>query len=90
MPEQNGNIDEAAHGLGPKYAIRIADLTDRHIVRACCGACPHTAVVTRWRLLTYRTVWGRLIELEPRLRCTHCRHRGTNVFRIRLRVRLVE
>ena len=43
MPEQRAN-------LGPKYAIRLGDLRNWHLLTAVCGACRHRRQMRLWQL----------------------------------------
>lgn len=71
MPEQRAN-------LGPKYAIRLGDLRNWHVLTAVCSACRHQRQVRLWQLKARHPdhVW--LTDIERRLRCMRCGHRRNN------------
>jgi hypothetical protein len=69
MPEQRAN-------LGPKYAIRLADLQNWHLLTAVCGVCRHRRQIRLWQLKARHPDHTRLVDVERRLRCLRCGHRG--------------
>ena len=75
--EQNGNI-------GPKYAIRLADLREWHIVTATCFRCRHQTELSAGFLAWERVPHTYLTELERKLRCTRCGNRQGNTLSVRL------
>ena len=75
--EQNENI-------GPKYAIRLADLREWHIVTATCFRCRHQTELTAGFLTWERPPHTYLTDLERKLRCTRCGNRQDNTLSVRL------
>jgi hypothetical protein len=71
MAEQMANT-------GPKYAIRLSDLCEEHIITAVCFRCGH-----RERMPLATLTWERpgsmfLTRLEAKLRCLLCGNRDNN------------
>ena len=65
--------------LGPKHAVRLSDLRDRHILTAVCPACRHQARVRMWRLKLGRDERvTSLLDVRERLRCLRCGNRRLN------------
>lgn len=62
MPEQRAN-------LGPKYAIRLSDLRNWHLLTATCGVCRHRRQVRLWQLKARHPGYTHLIDVERKLRC---------------------
>ena len=63
-------------GIGPKYAWRVADYATYRPARAKCQLCAR-----EWDVdLRPYPLYERLIDLEPRLKCTACGSRGHNYF----------
>lgn len=58
--------------LGPRYAVRLGELRQWHILRATCVRCRHVGIVEPTRLRCRWSEHTRLIELERKLRCTKC------------------
>ena len=71
MGERIGNI-------GPKYAARLADLRNWHVLTAVCLACGHKAKIPMWRLKVGRRPETRLLDVEANLRCMRCGNRSGN------------
>jgi hypothetical protein len=69
--EQNTN-------LPPRYAIRIADLRQWHVITVSCPTCGHKGRVQRSALSQGHPAHTRLMDLERKLRCTACRNRQDN------------
>jgi hypothetical protein len=72
MPEQSRN------SIGLKYALRLGDLRNWHLLTAVCSACRHRRQVRLWRLKARHPDYVRLVDVERRLRCMRCGHRGDN------------
>jgi hypothetical protein len=70
--------------LLPSYAFRIEDLRRWHLVEATCFVCRHHAVLIHETLRRGREGHRRLIDLEPKLRCTRCNARGSNILSVKL------
>lgn len=63
-------------GLGPKYAWRVQDYATFRPARAKCQMCAR-----EWDVdLREFPLSTRLIDLEPRLRCSACGSKGHNYF----------
>ena len=71
MSEQNANI-------GPRYAVRLQDLRNWHILTAVCGMCRHRTQMRLWQLTAGQPAHARLIDIEARLRCQRCGNRAGN------------
>jgi hypothetical protein len=69
--EQNKN-------LPPRYAIRLADLGDWHIVTATSFRCRHQADLAADFLAWRRPPDTRWVDLQRKLRCSRCGHRTDN------------
>jgi hypothetical protein len=78
--EQNKNI-------GPKYAIRLADLREWHVVTATCFQCQRQARLPATTLAWERPPYTYLTELERKLRCTQCGNRQGNTLSVSLMAR---
>lgn len=70
---------EQKANIGPKYAIRLSDLRDWHIVTATCFRCRHQVELTTGFLTWERSPHAYLTELERKLRCTRCGNRDGNM-----------
>jgi hypothetical protein len=75
---------EQRENIGPKYAIRLADLREWHIVTATCFQCRHQTELTAGFLTWERSPHAYLTELERKLRCTRCGNRKDNTLSVRL------
>ena len=73
--EQNKNI-------GPKYAIRVGDLHEWHIVMARCFKCGYQARIGSDVLAWERPPHTHITELERKLRCTRCGNRTGNTLSV--------
>jgi DNA-directed RNA polymerase subunit RPC12/RpoP len=71
-------MEEQRANLGPKYAIRLADLRGWHIITAVCSACRRRAQMRLWELTARHPGHTHLIDVERRLRCRHCGNREGN------------
>jgi hypothetical protein len=71
MREQNANI-------GPRYAVRLRDLRNWHVLTAVCGGCRHRCRVWLWQLKARHPDHARLTDIELKLRCLHCGNRAGN------------
>ena len=69
--EHNGNIP-------PRYAIRLADLRQWHVITVSCPTCGHKGRVHLSALSHGRPGHTRLMNLERKLRCTSCGNRQDN------------
>ncbi len=65
-------------GIGPRYAIRLADLRDWHVIGVICEGCRHRARVPPKLLTAGRPGHTRLIDLERKLVCSACGNRHGN------------
>lgn len=74
--ERNGNI-------GPKYAIRLSDLCEWHILMARCFRCERQVRLTLPMLTFGRHPSTFLTKLEEKLRCTRCGNRANNSISVR-------
>ena len=61
--------------LGPKYAIRLEDLTPRDAIEVSCLSCSHKLLVGPHRLYERYMGYMRLIEIGKDLRCARCQRR---------------
>jgi hypothetical protein len=73
--EQKGNI-------GPRYAIRLGELREWHIVTARCFRCGHHARLGNDFLTWERSPHAYLADLERKLRCTRCGNRRDNTLSV--------
>ena len=62
--------------MPPRYAFRLEDLRDFHLVRASCHACGRKTTIPNAILLQGRPGHTRLMALERQLRCRKCGARG--------------
>ena len=70
--------------LGPRYALRLGDLRQWHVIEVRCFKCAkegtvYPAVLMKGGRWTEHT---RLVELEPRFRCRACGNRFGNSWNI--------
>ena len=75
---------EQTENIGPKYAIRLADLREWHIVTATCFRCRHQTELSAGFLAWERVPHTYLTDLERKLRCTRCGNRQGNTLSVRL------
>ena len=68
--------------ISPRYAIRLADLHNWHVVTATCLLCRRRATVALASLTRGRPGHTRLIDLERRLRCAACGNRHGNTLEV--------
>jgi uncharacterized protein YbaR (Trm112 family) len=73
--------------LPPRYAFRLEDLRRWHLVEAACPVCRHRAVIHHARLMNGRPNHTRLVDLEAKLWCQRCGHRGGHSLIVRMRPR---
>ena len=78
--EQNKNIDAC-------YAIKLKDLRSWHMLTAKCDVCSHTAHLRLWQVTAGQLGNRLLMDIEKKLRCTRCGHRGENVVLVTLMAR---
>ena len=71
MSEQNGN-------LGPRYAVRLDQLRNWHVLTAVCPECRHRVGMRLWQLTARHPGHEHLIDVEKRLRCRRCGNRTGN------------
>lgn len=64
--------------LPPRYARRIRDLREWHIIRAVCVICGHARSIPLARLTANRDPHEFLKHMEPKLRCKSCGAIGDN------------
>jgi hypothetical protein len=64
--------EHTGNDIPPRYAFRLGDLRAWHIVTAWCVACDRKVVLSHQMLCRRRSRQTRLVDLEARLRCTHC------------------
>jgi hypothetical protein len=69
--EHNKNIP-------PRYAIRLVDLRQWHVITVSCPTCGHKGRIQRSALSQGRPIHTRLMDLERRLRCSSCGNRQDN------------
>ena len=62
--------------LGPKYAVRLGDLRSWHILKITCLACRHEQTLYLARLQAKWSEHERIMDLEPKFRCTGCGQRA--------------
>ena len=70
---------EQRANIGPRYAIRLRDLRGWHMLIVACSTCRHKAHVRLWVLTERHSPDTFLTEVERKLRCSRCGHRGENV-----------
>jgi hypothetical protein len=70
--------------VGPKYAIRVGDLREWHIIIATCFKCGHNDRLMAGALAWERSPHTKLGDLERKLRCTHCGNRADNTLSVRM------
>ena len=73
---------EQKENTGPKYAIRLSDLREWHIVTVTCFKCRYQAELTAGFLIWERPPQTYLTELERKLRCTRCGNRERNTLSV--------
>ena len=81
--EHKENVPEI---LGPRYAVRVGDLRDWHVLRVRCERCKHEGSIYPARLRARAHESARLVDLAARFRCQHCKASGQvswAVFRVR-------
>ena len=64
--------------MPPRYAIRLADLRQWHVITVNCPTCGHKGRVYPTALSHGRPDHIRLMDLERKLRCTSCGNRQDN------------
>ena len=74
---------EQTENIGPKHAIRLADLREWHVVTATCFKCGYQGQLTAGYLAWDRPPHTYLTELEPKLCCTRCHNRAGNKLSVR-------
>ncbi len=72
-----------AEGQPPRYAFRLEDLRQWHIIEAVCWQCNRTAVIRHDVLKRGRPLHARVVDLEAKLRCKECDRRGGHSLSIR-------
>jgi hypothetical protein len=70
--------------VGPKYAIRVADLRDWHVITAQCFRCGHQSRLKADFLAWERAPFTKLVDLERKLRCIQCGNRTDNTLSVRM------
>ena len=78
---------EQRENIGQRYAIRLADLRDWHVVTATCFCCGRQGTIPIATLRRGRPDYTRLVDLERKLRCTACRSRESNTLEVRRKPR---
>jgi hypothetical protein len=68
--------------LGPRYAVRLRDLREWHVIKVTCAQCQHEGTVTTSLLTRHRPEYTRLVDLERCFRCTQCGNREENHWQI--------
>ena len=58
--------------LGPKYAIRVGDFRHWHVATATCLCCRRSAEMAGACPAWERPPYTHLVDLQRKLRCTHC------------------
>ena len=71
-------MGERIANIGPKYAVRLGDLRNWHILTAVCPQCRHKARVRMWQFKVGRSDHTSLLEIQRLLRCTRCGNRESN------------
>ena len=71
--EHKENVPEI---LGPRYAVRVGDLRDWHVLRVRCERCKHEGSIYPARLRARAHESARLVDLAARFRCQHCKASG--------------
>jgi hypothetical protein len=74
---------EQKENIGPKYAIRLSDLREWHLVTVTCFKCRYHAELAASFLTWERPPHTYLTELERKLRCSHCGNREGNTLVVR-------
>lgn len=69
---------------GPKYAVKLRDLRNWHILTAVCPKCRHRARVRMWQLKVGRPDHTTLLDVQRLLRCTRCGNRDSNTILVEL------
>jgi hypothetical protein len=59
--------------IGPKYALRIHDLRNWHVLQVTCWKCGHISMVYPSRLRRRWSGYERLMDIERKFRCTKLR-----------------
>ena len=74
---------EHSKNLPPRYAIRLGDLRDWHVVTATCFQCRHQADLTAGFLGGERPPHTYVSDLHRKLRCSHCGNRADNTLTVK-------
>ena len=74
---------EQSENLPPRYAIRLGDLREWHLVTATCFQCRHQADLTTRFLGWERPPHIYLSDLQRKLRCTHGGNRVDNTLSVK-------
>lgn len=69
---------ERNRNIPPRYAIRLADLRQWHVITVSCPTCGHKGRVHPTTLGRGRPDHTRLMDLERKLRCRSCGNRQDN------------
>lgn len=62
--------------LGLKFNIRIADLEATDFMDRVCPQCREVTRLATWQLHALFPSYTRLVEIEDRMHCRKCGHRG--------------
>lgn len=68
--------------LGPRYALRLRDLRQWHILQITCSRCRNVGTVALPPLLQRWPEHTRLVDLAAHFRCTQCGHRGEETWQV--------
>lgn len=68
--------------IGPKYALRIHDLRNWHVLQVTCWKCGHLSLVYPSRLRQRWSGYERLMDIERKFRCTKCGNRHDNAWQV--------
>lgn len=59
--------------LGPRFNLRVEDITDAYGLCLQCEACGHTGIVPGATLRQVRQGYERIVQLDGVFRCSKCR-----------------
>ena len=63
--------------FGLKFQIRLSDLEAADVLRVRCPQCGHVSAVEPHDLLSRLPSYSRIMDLETKMRCRRCHHRGS-------------
>jgi hypothetical protein len=68
--------------LKPAYELRLEDLREWHVLVVACENCGSKGVITPAQLLKKNMPYMRIVLLQKKFRCNHCRMRGASGWKV--------